>query len=83
MTSCQDCGLEMTETKGCSYTKIEINGKKFKRNTYGFDEDDITQCHDCGRVTGYHHFGCDVERCPNCKRQLISCECEKGEPLRS
>ena len=33
-------------------------------------------CHDCGAVEGqYHHFGCDMERCPFCGRQLISCHC--------
>lgn len=33
-------------------------------------------CHDCGAVEGqYHQFGCDMERCPFCGRQLISCDC--------
>lgn len=34
------------------------------------------QCGDCGARPGsYHHYGCDIERCPNCLSQLISCDC--------
>lgn len=39
-------------------------------------------CHDCSvRPGGRHHPGCDSERCPRCKGQLISCGCldEKEE----
>ncbi len=33
-------------------------------------------CHDCKIKTGgNHHPGCDMERCPRCSGQLISCGC--------
>ncbi len=36
----------------------------------------MSKCHDCGAQEGeYHSLGCDMERCPFCGRQLISCDC--------
>lgn len=33
-------------------------------------------CHDCAAKPGaLHSPGCDVERCPRCGRQIISCGC--------
>ena len=34
------------------------------------------QCHDCGAKEGQlHTLGCDMERCPFCGHQPISCDC--------
>ncbi len=44
------------------------------RERWGYD--DIQRCGDCGcKIGGYHHPGCDIETCPNCGGQLITCGC--------
>lgn len=36
----------------------------------------MNTCHDCGVHEGQtHEYGCDMERCPFCNGQLISCSC--------
>lgn len=40
-----------------------------------FDLPPRSRCHDCNvQVGGYHHYECDVEECPVCHRQALSCE---------
>ena len=37
-------------------------------------------CHDCAVILGQVHVpGCDMERCPLCGGQWISCRCERGD----
>jgi len=38
------------------------------------------KCGDCGKEKGKNHsISCDIERCPKCNTQLLSCECEFPE----
>lgn len=78
MVKCKDCKQEMENANTCIYPYIGINGKVYHRDVSSFDIN--KKCHDCGIVNkrgNVHHFGCDVERCPRCKGQIISCSCNK------
>lgn len=61
-------------------THYKIDGKEVARIRYGEEADDfgagVGPCHDCGAVKGqFHIVGCDVERCPKCAGQAITCDC--------
>jgi len=45
--------------------------------TTGTHRDKRAVCHDCGTLEGQlHKLGCDMESCPFCGGQLITCGCE-------
>ncbi|MBS0656792.1 MAG: hypothetical protein JSR82_00935 [Verrucomicrobia bacterium] len=55
-----------------------INGVEFDRLRYGEGEDDsdLPTCDDCGVPRGRRHvLGCDLEPCPRCSGQAITCDC--------
>ncbi len=63
---------------------ILIAGEEFKRIRYGREgrrwHYGIPVCHDCGaRMGQFHGPGCDMERCPACRGQLLSCWCARPE----
>ena len=64
---------------GCSISKVYLKSINYKRIKYGNEEENkgmIDRCPDCGARKGYyHHLDCDVEQCPKCGRQFISCDC--------
>ena len=55
------------------WTHYTIGGKARPRIPYANTE---YPCHDCAITAGRLHVpGCDMERCPACGRQAISCGC--------
>jgi hypothetical protein len=59
---------------------VSIDGVDFDRVRYGDEEEDWGAkdhpCHDCAVLKGQFHVpGCDGERCPRCKGQMIGCDC--------
>lgn len=63
----------MTRPTKLEPNQARIDGKTYERNTH--DGDAI--CNDCAASPGeYHSSRCDRERCPKCRQQMLTCNCE-------
>lgn len=84
--TCKYCSLPMDVGTSCTETTYGgddfPDGVERERVRYGDESSDRDTdfCHDCNAPRGgLHHPGCDVEECPFCSGQAISCECGEEE----
>lgn len=82
MAQCNYCGLDMLEADGCVDDPIIIETQTYEPIRHGAELrfpgrwTPTRRCHDCNALPGQvHHHGCDMEECPACGDQSISCDC--------
>ena len=80
MAICYFCDREMTTADSCTANVLKHSGRQIALWPYGKGPGDRhggPRCGDCGvKRGGYHHPGCDLQRCPICRGQLLSCDCQ-------
>jgi hypothetical protein len=77
---CPDCEQEMLTAASCTVDALILQGQRYSRYRVGRPIGPAGRCADCGVTRGgHHHLGCDLEDCPRCRRQLISCGCGQDD----
>jgi hypothetical protein len=89
--TCPWCGQGMRVADGCTVgTFVFADGTERARFRWGEEGDGWPlasladdRCGDCGAEPGHHHHPrCDIERCPGCRGQALSCDCAEIEGRR-
>lgn len=82
MAICQVCNQDMSSVATIDCTRHRVvnfpDGEVLPAVPFTDDHpsEPLSRCHDCNvAIGGFHHPGCDVEVCPRCRGQLISCGC--------
>jgi hypothetical protein len=82
---CTFCGNEMLGGTGCSEEPVRVGDTYYEPIRWGDERgykfwDVSARCGDCGVPSGaVHHHGCDLEQCPACEGQAITCGCRDDE----
>lgn len=72
--TCDWCQQPM-DGRACTLGTAVVEGVSYHRVPYE-PAHPAAHCHDCATPDdGLHHPGCDMERCPRCAGQAISCGC--------
>jgi hypothetical protein len=86
VAACPYCHREMLCAVSCNTDPFVIAGKLYEPVPWGEERRFGRRagpfgCRDCATPPGgIHHHGCDVEECPACHGQAISCGCDdRGE----
>jgi len=90
MAICKDCKADTFDVETCDVPYILIGEHVYQRDRSHYEHEKCeaafsthaSRCRDCNIVNGHghiHHFGCEIERCPKCGGQLISCGCAGEE----
>ncbi len=86
MAECPYCAQDMMTAATCTVAELHRDGDPVMLTPYAPSRRRGTtvldRCGDCGvRPGGFHHPGCDLQRCPMCRCQFVSCACRFDEDV--